>query len=366
MEAVLTLEQRADAIRAQRLESTLRNLNDETLMWLALPPAWTLELAYSSGFPTRAPQDLQAFLKEAEAIGLVTSERPRRSDRPENISFWMSDASRPAVINLLLEKHSTDTLQRAIAGIGTRMLNARTADSLPPVLHRWAMLAAQLRFGAGQAATWLDETVLNSIDLNQSGEALGWIKAGEELARILHGPIEDAVVLGNRRLEVAYRRTRDGRMLGSFLERSTAIEAFDELMDLEKSRVAWALHYIGVGGSGKTMILRHITARLAKDRDLAVSRIDFDFLSPEYPAHKPAQLLVQLGEELRAFASPNSKSDDLYRGFENGWRDLDAVISEEGEAKDELAHLYRSEFSSRVARLHRFSPEPRQAGAPDP
>ena len=63
-------------------------------------------------------------------------------------------------------------------------------------------------------------------------------------------------------------------------------------MEDRGSDTRWALHYLGMGGVGKTMLLRHIIARLAPgDYSAATSRIDFDHMSPDYPCAGPGNCL---------------------------------------------------------------------------
>ena len=63
-----------------------------------------------------------------------------------------------------------------------------------------------------------------------------------------------------------------------------------------------APHYAGAGGIGKTTLLRLIMGRLALPAG-APPRVDFDNLNPNYPARRPAELLVQLAEGLRPYAN---------------------------------------------------------------
>ena len=51
---------------------------------------------------------------------------------------------------------------------------------------------------------------------------------------------------------------------------------------------------------------RHITGRLAVKggAKLPTTRVDFDHISPDYPARKPGELLASLAEELRLYGGP--------------------------------------------------------------
>jgi hypothetical protein len=109
------------------------------------------------------------------------------------------------------------------------------------------------------------------------------------------------VRLGRGRLARAYRAVPDLHFLRHFLPRQEQLAAFHDLLNDPGQH--WALHYLGVGGVGKTMLLRHISAELSERLGLAVSRIDFDHISPDYPARRPAQLLVELADQFRPYLS---------------------------------------------------------------
>src|SRR5262249_48862041 len=79
----------------------------------------------------------------------------------------------------------------------------------------------------------------------------------------------------------------------------------------------WALHLLGVGGVGKTMLVRYVASgRFASDRQrpvLPVARVDFDHLDPRYPEQRPAELLLALGGDLAGFAVARSADRSLRR-----------------------------------------------------
>src|SRR5438270_13956678 len=129
------------------------------------------------------------------------------------------------------------------------------------------------------------------------GEVLQWLEAARPLEVLLKGELTTATDRIRKRLELFLRRQADDeRYLVGFLVRPSQVEAFERLLEPENE--AWALHYAGPGGTGKTMMVRYISARLAPAHRAATSRIDFDYLSPEYPARAPGLLLAELAEEL--------------------------------------------------------------------
>ena len=58
----------------------------------------------------------------------------------------------------------------------------------------------------------------------------------------------------------------------------------------------WALHFVGMGGVGKTMLIRYLSGAFtaAGGADIVMTRVDFDHISPRYPVEQPGQLLREL------------------------------------------------------------------------
>ena len=109
------------------------------------------------------------------------------------------------------------------------------------------------------------------------------------------------------RLGFSHRRDVDRRHLGRFLERAEQMQAFDDLLVSPPDE--WALHYVGLGGVGKTMLVRHLTLLLTDDERFkgraACARVDFDHLRPEYPTAAPGLLLelslIHISEPTRPY-----------------------------------------------------------------
>src|SRR5262249_31948594 len=132
-------------------------------------------------------------------------------------------------------------------------------------------------------------------------EIQGWIEAARPLEQLLGGELTRALARAARRLELQQRRAYDEQHLTRFLARAEQINAFSELMQGDDTQ--WALHFVGLGGVGKTMLMRYISARYFADQNNKPSlcRIDFDYLNPDYPSRAPALLLDQLSQELRLY-----------------------------------------------------------------
>ena len=294
-------------------------LNDSDLAWLALVPVWTLPLANRADFHGGG-EALQAFLESAEALGLVAQQRPEEFvsrrvaealHRNLDHQFWMPDAERPRVLKDLRNRRGPSALLKEMHDIVSRL----PSETSVPALDQWRELAMlSVEEGIGVSADKLRQIVRGLLERQESGAALGWLRTGSLLAQALGGQLEAAVTRGRREVEVAYRQAHDRRALVGFLEREEQIRAFAELVEGPPDN-RWALHFLGMGGAGKTMLIRHINAELAETHQRITARVDFDYISPNYPLLHPEQLLVELADELRAHSAPEdfARFDDHVR-----------------------------------------------------
>lgn len=219
-------------------------------------------------------------------------------------AFAMPQSARPEVLDQLLTRRGFAWLQEQAGALGTRILEVRRRKQSPvlPAAARWAELAAPIAEGgtAGAAAA-LDERVHRVLRSGDTGPALRWLDTAAFLRPVLRGEFETAALADERRVELVHRRWLDRRHLEEFLPRREQDRAFAELMARESS-TRWALHYLGMGGVGKTMLIRHISCELASRWGALTSRIDFDHLNPDFPLRRPGQLLLELAQELEIYA----------------------------------------------------------------
>lgn len=234
-----------------------------------------------------------------ELVALCAPDRSR-------YSFWVPDVARSELLAQLRERLGTTELRRVAADIGAAVLaSSGGAISLPAVTRRWATLAAALRADdpiGSAAGDRLLERVDPLLSSSATGQALSWVESGRQLLDVVQGTFDTSVLLAQRRIEVEQRKEHDRRQLGRFLPRQEQIAAFRELL-AGPDDGAWALHYLGHGGVGKTTLLRYLTAELAPQESVLVARVDFDRLSPDFPLRRPGQLLLELLEELEGYAA---------------------------------------------------------------
>jgi hypothetical protein len=344
----------AEAARSEaaRTEATREPVAPDTArLWAALAPGWTVPLARQAGFANLAPDTIAgAFQRlvddgqmdayppdEAPAEGhgdtyyIMTSKArsevlqarlpslPSRSASTEPRtrapqSIVLRALNSAASLLLPEQLSSAESLLKLVARIAVQVRRGSTDLDLPVELDRWAHLAVEAEDPSRVAQTF-DATLKPLIETGDLASIRDWIEVARPLAVLFEysGSNQLSVAIGQagRRVELAKRQAIDFRHLAAFHRREEQIEAVRAL--LEGPDDQWALHLIGPGGVGKTMMVRYVSCLMAqaanspcsKDprpyaNDSAVARIDFDYLNLDYPQINPGLLLVQLADELRA------------------------------------------------------------------
>ncbi|WP_437515302.1 hypothetical protein [Sorangium sp. So ce1099] len=304
-------------VEARRRDRLLRTVPQGTLLLLAVAPHWSLSLARGTGLPEDDP-DVEETLRRLVAGGVCRFE-PSGDDGGEEV-VWMPDQQRrDALKRVLSDEGGAESVRKMLVRAGARLLRGARAGRwvLPASMERWAALAERAE-SRDEVAKHLDDQIRRLVDEPEKarvyrvagpepppvavGEALHWIEAAERLEEVLGGTVSAAVGRAQRKVQIVRLRHEDERRLRSFLERAEQIRAFDALLSTGVNG-PYALHYIGLGGVGKTMLLRHLFAREIPRRNLATARVDFDHIAPDYPARKPWLLLEQLAEQLRLAAA---------------------------------------------------------------
>jgi tetratricopeptide (TPR) repeat protein len=277
----------------------------------------------------------------------------------EDGSFWMPEAVRPEILDDLRRRRGPVFLQTVAMTAGTRLRDARARLPLPPALGRWCELAAMAgERGPGPSAAWLDRRIAELSTAGATGQALAWADAGSALAGVLGGELVAVAALGHRRVELLHRQAHDKRHLRHFLRRDEQVGDVERLLDQPED--GWALHFLGEGGVGKTMLLRYITAELAPARGIPTTRVDFDHISPDYPVLRPGQLLLELADELHPHVA-DTRQEHLYNEMQARLVAFHEGLSDRPAPADPLAAVRGEQFEFALrpfADLLRLLPQP--------
>ena len=301
-------EDLVDAIRV-RQSATVDRLGSEPTLWLAAVPLWTRNAAEASGFPSASVAE---FVDQARDVGWCESRGSRRNRGPGDLQFWIPDEARRDVIDVLSQREGTDRLRREVKEIAKRVTSTGTA--LPAALQDWAELMGQ---PAPEKA--LIDRVRHAVEADDLSHAQQLVVVGEAMAPLLAGAAELAVDRARRLMNLGARRRQDGRALGRYLDRPSLSDAVARLLDASPEATQWALHLRGVGGVGKTMLVRYLTSgRYASERGsgiIPIARADFDHISADYPVRRPVQLLLELADELALHTAAITGADRALSAF---------------------------------------------------
>lgn len=300
--------------KRSQLTEKANKFSTRTLVWLDLPPFWQLSLA-KQGFPTNETE----FIRGDETrllLDLIVQSHFAESDitsgTDDSVTYWMTPLQRQSLIKqiisgVLLTDNLTglNYLQQETRKIGNHFLKLHNENELPPILWRWASLAERgtdLYDLSDFFGYHVKDALRAARDAGQTAapEVLRWLEAFAPFVEIYGSSLEVALTNARREYEIFNRQAYDQRYLTSYLVRDEQDNALLELLNQPDNKNApWALHYVGVGGVGKTMLMRHINAHLAPQYNLAIARIDFDYLNPDYPAKQPGLLLLGFAVELK-------------------------------------------------------------------
>jgi hypothetical protein len=262
----------------------------------------------------RALSRIVEYLEPDQLSGVVDEILVALQPADPGDAFWVPDGARADILAELERQRQLPWLRGQAAAIGQAVQELSRSRVVPPALRRWAALAATLTDEADEAGVKTGQTLLDEVtDLLGSGlmaEALGWIETGRRLRWVIRGAFDTSLLVAARKVELSQRTADDRRLLQRFLPRDKQLNAFRRLLTTEPGEPPWALHYLGGGGVGKTMLLRHISAELAPAKQLIVARVDFDHLNPDFLLRRPGLLLLAMLEELEVYASPATR--ELY------------------------------------------------------
>lgn len=326
--AALSQELERAAMRAEfqkfadaKVEQRFSGLSPEARALMAIAPAWTAEFLEHAGLlPTQSEGLLGELVRRGaiERVDEVTAHKlgqpPLYSMKVQARADVLDRSGQPAEFGRVLTSVSIALGKGAQLGNSPADPERLEDDRLAP-FHRFVELMRRYSNGSRGMIQHFDSVVDGALGTtgaapsleDRVGEVRRWIAAARPIADVLPRVNDPSLELAIERavckVELARRDERDREHLGPRLERfvrRTPLEmAFRELMGPDHN--AWALHFIGGGGVGKTMFIRHICFELAKEFDCAVARIDFDYLNPDYPRFAPGHLLWAFAQELAAF-----------------------------------------------------------------
>lgn len=345
--AVTTVRPTIEAVRAElarierqrAAERSGRRLPPADHCWLALTPSWTVSVAKLCHFPTPEGTTTEMLFASLQENGLLEKLDLFVTGGKRVATFAMDPAARAEVVEAMLAASDGSTLVRMTLQSVGRQVSGLAAAAVLPQVSRWAQLAAQAADPAKLVAHF-DQEINNAID--HGGDvvtALEWMDAARPLAgllaRTLDTGLKVALERAGRRLDLVRRAEHDRRQLVDYLDRPDAIAAFDRLMDGPDER--WALHFIGVGGMGKTMTIRDIMVRSTQPpRRLAVARVDFDLVNPDFPRLAPGLLLSHFATELVNY-DQSGRTSELVAKAERILRDLHQRLRLDGQGIDRQA-----------------------------
>ncbi len=288
-----------------------------TLLTLALVPEWTHPLARSAfGHEVEAAL---VHLQETGQIELIQSPLLHEQS-PETTIYKLLMTKREELVQAYCsDMERRAELEQIVPEIGARICTNATAG-ISPLTKRWATLARHFPYGLVET---FEAEIQQAFAQKTTAEVLNWIEAARPLSDLLKRnadlSLELALHRAGPRIELFRRAENDQRHLRTYLLRQEQDAAFHELM--EGPDELWALHYIGVGGVGKTMFIRHLQTELAPQYDAVTARIDFDFLNPDYPRLSPGLLLWAFAQELLPYDT-TGRATELFNKADRNLRQL--------------------------------------------
>lgn len=302
----------------------LRDFGD-ALRWLLLVPVWTEALAQACGFPKAPGKPTGHSLERMCEEGLCQSREVSGLDLDARAfrEYWMPPDLRQRELRRMQEEPLADgqSLRNLSHKLGLKLSAPEVREQVPAPTRRWAQLAVrgtepkaladefQARIegllGAGSTPTSpeAEEALI--------AEAMSWVRTAQYLEPIF-GPMLGAVATAaSRRIDFLQIRREDERRLKHYIPREEQLRAFQELRLAPVDTSAWALHFVGKAGVGKTMLVRHLCTQVISRGGGTWARVDFDHLNPAYPTQAPWLLIEQLAEQLFLQGGPGRFSRSL-------------------------------------------------------
>jgi hypothetical protein len=317
--AELVAQIRAEADAAP--DPWVRRWGAETCRWLAAVPRWTGVLAARAGLPLPGGIDsVDGLVAAAAAGGVVRSRADTMPDGELTETFWVDDATRESWLSEIAPDDDQLARVRAIAGA------VAASGPAPPITRAWLDLVR--RPGIPDVTVVIDD-VRRLVREDRLTEANLVVEAGAALGPVVGGGYGEGIARARRLVQRGHRDRRDQSLLTRFVRQPEQIEPLWEVLTAQPGE-PWAIHLIGPGGVGKTMLLRHLAAgSLAADHgrsNIPVARVDFDVINPDFPVSRPLELLVLLADDFASWADTSQRESAL-RAFRAAADSADAAVS---------------------------------------
>ena len=215
-------------------------------------------------------------------------------------TFWVRGVAREQLQTYL--RDANVPVERELDALASAVQNRGAVD---PGMNDWLRVVQHHRRDpSGQS---LMTEVDRLIGQEKLPEAATLVATARSVGSMLTGPLADAARRAQWRLDRAHRNAEDQRLLQYYAARPRIEAALDDLLSLNTSH--WALHLLGAGGVGKTMLVRYLASGLyasAKEGRVSgfpVARADFDNLDPRFPQERPAELFRALAGEIVGYGT---------------------------------------------------------------
>jgi hypothetical protein len=320
-----------------------KNFRPRTLTWIGALPTWTAALGQRLGLTAGEDrgEDVLSLVERLETKNLIETREILDADGDEVQSFWLRTSIRPE-LGRYLQESNIERLDRDLSELATAVkaigLQSATVGSIGSAQFLRIVRTYRPDPSGRILMADVDELVANG----QRSNASALVAACRGLGELTSGTLLDAARRAQWRIDRALRVTQDNDRLRHYCQRpsieapirelvETAFRVPDEVAEPDgptRPGSPWALHLLGDGGMGKTMLIRYLASgRFGSDYKLPsflVARTDFDHLDPRYPEQHPGELLLALATDLLGFATRDIYK--LYRLFQ----DAVNVLNERG------------------------------------
>jgi hypothetical protein len=284
--------------QAIALAARLKRFQPRTLCWLGLLPEWTLELADELGLA--GDHKSSELVGELDRARLIERREVLGADNRLHETFWVRAVAREQLQTYLADAQMP--VEQELDALASAVQKRGVVD---PGMNDWLRVVQHHRRDpSGQS---LMTEVDRLIGQGQLPEAATLVATARTVGNMLTGPLADGARRALWRLDRAHRNAEDQRLLQYYAARPRIEAALDELLAPDTSH--WALHLLGAGGVGKTMLVRYLASGLyasAKEGRVSgfpVARADFDNLDPRFPQERPAELFRALAGEIVGYAT---------------------------------------------------------------